>query len=981
MKALKYTLVSLFLFISLLCSAQQPLHHQLTINDGLPSNTVYWMLQDSRGYMWLGTENGITRYDGKEFKRYTSLDLSSRDFNSIHEDSKGNIWSHNFDNQIVRISGDSMTVFAHPTFTEQGDYMEMVLGEQDGVYVKQANKLFRYFPEEGRHEILFNKGAMTQLIAYGGLITTGNASQNYYVEYNEASGELTEHTLEKGMLEKGAYKMMRVGSDTILICNHTVVPKMMYIVKNEQIKEFDPLSHYNIKGTFYINNIKKLANGELWYCTTKGAVSVKDRKVLLPGVSVANVLKDKAGNLWISTLKDGIFIFPNLNVKIHTSLNGQLARLKPSCVTFDDKGQLFVGTEEGEVFHWNPKSRTILRKFDNEIARRVDDIVFNPKTKDVWVSGFSKFNLKGVDYKISGPALPIKEGFILPNNDIIIRPSRVSVLHYNQKNTAISPKAFFSEGWKNGASTLRSKSYQISNLHINTPVQSIFYESDKDRLWVALHKKTLLNTRSGIKEFFLKENSSFTATCFGQADDGTIWAGTSSYGFIILKNDKLHLDKRTDDFSAFGEIRKIASGEGVVWLLADNGLLVVNLAGEILHIYNESQGIISNNITDVDVMGQTAWVCTKNGLMEIEFQQRPKQAPPKVIIRGIYVAGQQVETDTSYQFTYDKNTIRIDFRALELTPDSRFSYLYRMKGIDEDWQLVGSENESVRYPGLSPDNYIFEIKTSSADNIQSSVRRIRFNINPPLWQRAWFIVGMLILTGSFLYARYRAHLQRIQQQNEYEQKARTNQLTVLRTQMNPHFLFNALNSIQEFIILNEKRLANEYLGKFAQLMRTYLDHSSKDWIPLLEEISALKLYLELEQLRFEDIKIDLQIFPELIHEEILIPPLFVQPYVENAFKHGLLHKKKDRKLNIYFQNNKNHFLEVIIEDNGVGRKKALEIKNSRFNKNASFSTTANQQRLELLNYNTNKPIQVNIIDLYENELATGTKVVIHIPIN
>ncbi len=940
------------------------------------------MLQDSRGYMWLGTENGITRYDGKEFKRYTNPNLSSRDFNSIHEDSKGNIWSHNFDNQIVRISGDSMTVFAYPPFTEQGDYMEMVLGEQDGIYVKQASELVQYFPDEGRHEMLFkNNGTMTQLTAHSGLITTGNASQNYYVEYNEVSSTLTKHTLNKGILDKHPYKMMRVDSNTILICSHTVVPEMMYVVENGKTKDFDSLSHYKIKGTFYINNIKKLANGELWYCTTKGAVSVKDRKVLLPGVSVANVLKDKAGNLWISTLKDGIFIFPNLNVKIHTSLNDQPARLKPFCATFDDKGQLFIGTESGEIFHWNPESRTILRKFDNEVARRVDDIVFNPKTKDVWVSGFSKFNLKDVNYKNSGPTLPIKEGFILPNNDIIIRPSRVSVLHYNQKNTAIYPKAFFSEGWENSASSFKSRSYQISKSVINTPVQSIFYESVKDRLWIALHKKTLLNTRSGIKEFFLKENSSFAATCFGQADDGTIWAGTPSYGFIILKNDTLHLDKRTDDFSAFGEIRKIAPGKNVVWLLADKALLVVNLAGEILHIYNESQGIISNNITDVDVMGQTAWVCTKNGIMEIEFQQRPKRAPPKVIIRGIYVAGQQVETDTSYQFTYDKNTIRIDFRGLELTPDSRFSYLYRMKGIDEDWQLVGTENESVRYPGLSPGNYIFEIKTSSADNIQSSVHRIQFNVKPPLWRRGWFILGMLLLMGCFLYSRYHTHLQRIQQQNEYEQKVRASQLTALRTQMNPHFLFNALNSIQEFIILNEKRLANEYLGKFAHLMRTYLDHSSKDWIPLLEEISALKLYLELEQLRFEDIKIDVQIAPELIHEEILIPPLFVQPYVENAFKHGLLHKKKARKLNIYFQKNKNHFLEVIIEDNGVGRKKAIEIKNSRFNKNASFSTTANQQRLELLNHNTNKPIQVDIIDLYENEIATGTKVVIHIPIN
>ena len=232
---------------------------------------------------------------------------------------------------------------------------------------------------------------------------------------------------------------------------------------------------------------------------------------------------------------------------------------------------------------------------------------------------------------------------------------------------------------------------------------------------------------------------------------------------------------------------------------------------------------------------------------------------------------------------------------------------------------------------------------------------------------------------------------------EAEQKERAKQLSelkALRSQMNPHFIFNALNSIQDFIMLSEKKNAQHYLGKFATLMRGFLDSSSKEKISLEKELPLLKSYIELEGLRLgeefsyeinfgnnENTKID-----EDELDEIEIPPLLIQPYLENAFKHGLLHKKGDKKLILGFdkiEKQNENFLQLKIIDNGVGRQKSAEINARKAKTHQSFATQATSERLELLKNQstTNQNIEVEINDLKDNQdKAKGTEIIILIPI-
>ncbi len=266
-----------------------------------------------------------------------------------------------------------------------------------------------------------------------------------------------------------------------------------------------------------------------------------------------------------------------------------------------------------------------------------------------------------------------------------------------------------------------------------------------------------------------------------------------------------------------------------------------------------------------------------------------------------------------------------------------------------------------------------------------------------LSQQKYFLAGLfaiivMILGGGVLIYRQRKlknqqaitalELKEARKHLEIEQQYRASELKALRSQMNPHFVFNALNSIQEYIMLNERKLAGKYLGKFADLMRIYLYHSQSKSITLAEEVEALSLYLELEKLRFEDtltyeIKIDSQLDASLI----TMPSLIIQPHVENALKHGLLHKMTDRQLGISFQYNaQSHLLLCTIKDNGIGRKKSMELNKIRNPHHKSFATEAIKSRLDLLNFDREDSITETIDDLYDEAAKPlGTKVIVSIP--
>lgn len=273
---------------------------------------------------------------------------------------------------------------------------------------------------------------------------------------------------------------------------------------------------------------------------------------------------------------------------------------------------------------------------------------------------------------------------------------------------------------------------------------------------------------------------------------------------------------------------------------------------------------------------------------------------------------------------------------------------------------------------------------------QVVITQLESQKNRSLFLGSLGITGLLILTSLFYFSRLNAkkktelitiELKETQKRLALEKQYKDSELKALKAQMNPHFIFNALNSIQDYIVLNQKNLASDYLGKFADLIRNYLHFSDTGFISIPDEIHNLNLYLELEKLRFEEqLTYSFKVDDHTNSETIKIPTMLIQPYVENALKHGLLHKKDNRKLAISITKTSDKIIECIIEDNGIGRKKSKEINKKREAQHKSFALKATTERLELLNYGKEKKIGVEILDLIEDNIAVGTKVILKIPI-
>lgn len=279
--------------------------------------------------------------------------------------------------------------------------------------------------------------------------------------------------------------------------------------------------------------------------------------------------------------------------------------------------------------------------------------------------------------------------------------------------------------------------------------------------------------------------------------------------------------------------------------------------------------------------------------------------------------------------------------------------------------------------------YETEKKEQEIENLEQKKRLQELELNDLQRQRLILLYSLIIPFTLLIAGGWYVNRRRLKTQLEAEQKEYAKQMSELkaiRSQMNPHFIFNALNSIQEYIFANEKKLASSYLVKFSRLIRIYLEQSQQSEIALKKEIEALDLYLHLENNRFgKQLQYKVEIDQNLNLENSFVPSLFIQPYVENAIKHGLLHKKGDKELIVKFSSKKNQ-LEVTIDDNGIGREASRKHNENRPYK--SFSTEASLNRVALINAKRSNKLLVTIIDkVDENNNATGTKVQIIIPLN
>lgn len=360
--------------------------------------------------------------------------------------------------------------------------------------------------------------------------------------------------------------------------------------------------------------------------------------------------------------------------------------------------------------------------------------------------------------------------------------------------------------------------------------------------------------------------------------------------------------------------------------------------------------------------------------------------PPSIYISGVKIMEKDTLVQTHYDLTFDKNFIRINFVGFAFSNPEALKYKYKMAGIDEAW--IYTDNTFAQYTTLPAGNYSFSVSAMNKNGTWSdSPAVISFTILPPYWKTWWFITLQAAIAAAVILALFFIRVSQIKKREK--EKAELNrqmanaELQALRAQMNPHFIFNTLSSIQHFITTNETEEALKYLSRFARLMRKIMDNSKKPAIPLKDELEALRLYLELESLRFKN-KFDYSV---ILDEKIdvnddAVPPMLIQPYIENAILHGLMNKEaSSEKGKLRVEINKQEGMIVCtVEDNGVGRERTKAINSAKKSSHLSSGMSITQNRLEILNALHRSDLSVNITDLKNGGEAAGTRVEIFIPL-
>ncbi|MDP2161633.1 MAG: histidine kinase, partial [Flavobacterium sp.] len=372
------------------------------------------------------------------------------------------------------------------------------------------------------------------------------------------------------------------------------------------------------------------------------------------------------------------------------------------------------------------------------------------------------------------------------------------------------------------------------------------------------------------------------------------------------------------------------------------------------------------------------WLATNEGVIFTDKSLFQTKIVPEFKLLPLRANQELVQNANLIQ--HNKNNIEFSFQTIHYKSLGNYCYEFRVKEIDTTWNSQSSANTKVNFLALQPGNYTFEARVKSGD-VYSPIQTIQFNILKPFWKSLWFLVLMLVCLFLLLYFVFRYAVLKTKQKQEIKEKLALSQLTALRSQMNPHFMYNVLNAVQGLIYSNQKTKASDYLGTFSDLMRKTLDISDKKEITIQEEMEAIELYVSLEKARFEkdDFHYTIQKPDEEDLNEFVIPSLIIQPFVENAIKHGLLHKQGLKKLEIVIRKENENYWLFEITDNGIGRKKSEQI-NQKIKKYDSFATKAISNRIELINKMSKLPVTIEILDIENAQDFLGTKVILKIPV-
>lgn len=750
----------------------------------------------------------------------------------------------------------------------------------------------------------------------------------------------------------------------------------------------------------------------LFNCSTESFINYRHNSFDPNSISANNILsvfKDRSGIIWLACNWGGVDKL-NMNKSRFAQLNlseitgEQKAVNNVLAVRGDSRGALWIGTAGAGLIKYNPELKTY-RKFTSDkkdpqgLSYNYVKAIIEADSNHLWVGtyggGLNKVNIN------SGRC----SHYFYDNNDPrSLSDERILSLLQDSKGrlwvgTEMGGLNLLEPG-QSGFTRFKHIYKDSTTISSNT-IYSL-YEDRLGRIWVGtlsglnlfiegsktfIHYKYLRNNykTSAYDRIYIIQGSK-------QDKDSSLWIGTSN-GLLRFYPQK----GLFENFSRFTELSNNSIcgieevDQGFLWISTIKGLLKFNPRMSEIKSYDYSNGLQSN------IFSIQAHCRLKNG--EIVFGGvnglnifHPRKIKLNNFIPPVYITGFKVfdktkrliynnQGEARIALKYLDNFFTIEFASLDYTNPEGNQYLYRLKGINKDWVHL-TKGHSASYTNVDPGEFVFELKGSNSNGLWNKDKsRLLITIEPPFWLTAWFKIFVLLLllsliTWIILYIRSKEKRRTALNKQIAELK-----LQALRARMDPHFIFNTINAIQYLISENDQDAAFFYLSSFARLLRLILHHSEEAAIPLEEELELLRLYLEMQKLRFENkFRYSIEVDPEIDVAKIKVPTMIIQPYVENAVEHGISQHDHKGTITISIEKDTDSLICKIVDD-GIGINKALKMRKKISREHKSTAMQLTNERLRIINQDRKRDIGVSVIDLNDLGLPSGgTQVTIHIPV-
>ncbi|MBL7812112.1 MAG: histidine kinase [Bacteroidetes bacterium] len=979
----------------ILTSQVQPLFRGLSTQNGLGSNEVYDVFQDSRGYIWMATAQGVEKYDGRSFKSFSIRQYSSEGASNLLEDRNGRIWFHSFWGQLYFIENDSLHLLhsfnhliARWSFDQNSQKICFVVdtgivvvntADRAHQFLKLSEILGRYFQKNKYiNHVQFTSDGNILVLCEGGLLATGKPYGKGWV-----------------------WTVVRADGAELPFQSIFEYQGKIWAIYNHKFYQITPqgvLFHTGFSATIQsflagavISAVQQTGTDELIINTyNKGAMLLKNMEPhplwpmpFFTAYSLSRCIRDREGIYWFGTLKKGVMQVTDLTTQ---RLTGTESALLTSLFAENEK-TLLLGYDDGRVLRYDILSGKTA--FLVQVKRAIKSIVRAPDGRIFLVADFI-YILENDHARLYEQTSDAK--------DLDFTAQSVPVANTSYSTLAVLDTKYqqqrrqFMQEWKSAG--------KIKDENTTSPQEHVFLLNLSRAFGLAVNRQEPAVYTSATDGLFRLTPAGKTRILWQGRDiysksmvmNGNVLYCATDHGLFIIQGEKVTKTITQKDGLQDNRIYKVKYQQDMLLLLSQKGLDVYDPDNGQVWSFGEHNGIAGQEIMDMCLAQGRIYLGTSQGLVSFALTNTGMdEVAPKMYINRL-VAGSRnfLPLSQIIQLEPSENTVRIAFNGLHFKSGSNLRYEYRLLGYaDTAWLIRQGMEPELVYNHLPPGKYIFQVRARSYSGLLSHTATCTFYISSPWYKTWWFYALVVVLALGSVWLYNRITIRRKQaagevllEREKLDKELQVSQLQALKMQMNPHFMFNALNSIQEFILTNEKRLANQYLGKFSDLMRMTLDMSQEEKVLLADEIKLLNLYLDLEKLRFGgDLQTEIVLDESINPEEIYIPGMLIQPYVENALKHGLLHRKGNKKLSLRFAGKNNErVLSCVVEDNGIGRERSSQIREIRNKSHRSFATGATQRRLDLLNAGRKNAIAVDIQDLKEaSGEAAGTRVVMEIP--